>query len=1283
MDMDDLYENKHTRTTNVDGSEPTSTNKQPSKRILMFPGMVQSITNFENNRVLYNAFRKYKLASLKRQRRSISIPSFLQKRLDKPIKVYNNAYESGKRRQNSIQIKGTNKVRKMFFEVPNNTHGSIKTHTESYKGSKLLKTEPVMKVSSNSALDNMKNSVHQSEKYSGSSGVVIHQYTTEKPRLQKRRKSRHTKRHIKDGLFRRISKSLSNGLPIYSKAKTESTLEKKPTKPDNRLTHGNGMRINLGNIKQTQQATSRSKDVIKVNKKNYDLSQSRAFMSGDHYPASKTAIKPMNVFYDTKFELPKTSNSADSFPKPNDQWYEMPQSNTKSILKTNQHNINNDNNHNSFPVDTAITLNRRKMPTYKSPFIPSNQMIDTPSNIDVVRPTKILSYHSSDSSSNGLSSTPDKSFAFNPQPHHDSITDRTKFVSGLSEFNDMAVENDFPNFNNRKPSESNLNGQTDYILNLNDIGTGQIEKSPLDNVRPNVINLSNIKIVPGGCIIEGRFYRYEELPKFIQDFYDNKTKNEHLKLSLGDVENVLNDYTENTGSISQSFSNDFPMLELIKGNDSSPFSIQLPGDSQGYDILVDPNLHEGSLELAVLHANNFAAGNDRFGSPRTMVSRPDKNNRQTIIKGKENNRQSLSPVLKWSEGVNDKAGTDLAPIPNYQVASDIRVVNSLSADRFGARNDDPNDFSVSKLNGNRFGSYNNGRKEVISLPGMRIKDQKVLTKFFNQIHISSKNTVPPVQRKTSHQYKMIEGAPSDIISRGFLDIPLNSMAAKLPLSKPLKKTENTNTKTSSVARQLGLVREQAKPDAQSNDEAEELVFKNPRQNIVNHNAQSNNVADKLGFRSLVLENAFKDPPLNAVTGKLSLNSQVEDEAIQNVQSSGEAIKNKLATKLGLKSKVQDKGSQDSQSNTIKEQIQDKKQSDDKADKLKSNKVILQGKTQLDDKADKLKSNKVTLQGKPQLDDKADTLKSNKVIQENDHRETSRVDLVSGSRVNTKPRDTYPHDMRKNSSDDKLNKHKGKHDTSHNDMWLNGLDGKPVERLNTGIQNKIPNDIKSNGGATKKRLNSRKQDKTIRHEKQLNRVVTKNTKRPKTIRHEKQLNRVVTKNTKRPKKTVLRDGALKPNDKVFSLFKDNKNKSKQLKNNPFANLKNILKATSSAKKSVASNVRSVQKGPRTFFDIIENNIISPFKSVPVDTQLKDNFASNFNLGEILKNGVSAFHHEPVTFPNFIAPPKRNLIMSPTAIVPLHLAGQHNLESIMNKIVTTPFGMRQNTIMNIFG
>ncbi|CAG2234954.1 unnamed protein product [Mytilus edulis] len=914
INMDDLYETKHTRTINVDGSEPTSTNKQPSKRLLMFPGMVQSITNFENNRVLYNAFRKFKLAGLKRQRRSTSIPSFLQKRLDKPIKVYNNAYESGKRSQNSIQIKGTNKVRKMFFEVPNNTQGSIETPTESYKDSKVLKTQPETKVSLSSLIENMKNSVHQSEKYSGSSGVVIHRYTTEKPRLQKRRKSRHTKRHIKDGLFRRISKSLSNGLPIYSKTKKESTLEKKPTKPGKSLSNGNGMRINLGNIEQTQQAKSRSKDAIKVNR---ILSQSRVFMSGDHFPVSKTAIKPMNVFYDTKFELPKTSNSADSIPKQNDQWYEMPQSNIKSILKTDQHDINNDNNdnnHNSFPVDTAIPLNRRKMPTYKSPFIPSNQMIDNPTKTDEVKPTKILSYHSSDSSSNG---------------------------------------------------------------------TGQIDKSPLDNIRANVINLSNIKIVPGGCIIEGRFYRYEELPKFIQDFYDNKTKNEHLKLSLGDVENVLNDYTENTGSISQSFSNDFPMLELIKGNDSSPFSIQLPGDSQGYDILVDPNLHEGSLELAVLHANNFAAGNDRFGSPRTMASRPDINNRQTKMKGKENNRQLLSPVLKWSEGVNDKAGTDLAPIPNYQVASDIRVVNSLSADRFRAKNDDPNDFSVSQLNGNRFGSYNNGMKEVISLPGMRIKDQKVLTKFFNPIHISSKKTVPLVQRKTIHQYKKIDGAPSDIILRGFLDIPQNSMAAKLPLSKPLKKTENQNTKTGGVARKLGLVRKQAKPDAQSNDEAEELVFRNPRQNMANHNAQSNSVANKLGFRSLVLENAFKDPPLNAVAGKLSLNSQVQDKVIQNVQSSGKAIKNSGANKLGLKSKVQDKASQDSQSNTIKEKIQDKKQSDDKADKLKSNKVKLQGKTQSDDQANKLKSNKVKLQGKTQSDDQANKLKSNKVIQAND------------------------------------------------------------------------------------------------------------------------------------------------------------------------------------------------------------------------------------------------------------------------------------------------------------
>ncbi|CAC5404039.1 unnamed protein product [Mytilus coruscus] len=233
----DLYENKHTkttnvdgseptstRTTNVDGSEPTSTKKQQIKMYSVHPGMVQSITNFENNRLLYNAFRKYKLASQKRQRRSISIPSFLQMRLDKPIKVYNNVYITGKRNQNSIQIKGTNKVRKMFFEVPNNTHSKIETPTESYNDSKVLKTQPEIEVSLNYALENTKNPVYQSN--SKSLGVVIHQYTTEKPTLQKRKKSRHTKRHIKDRLFRRISKSLSNGLPIYSKANKERILEK-------------------------------------------------------------------------------------------------------------------------------------------------------------------------------------------------------------------------------------------------------------------------------------------------------------------------------------------------------------------------------------------------------------------------------------------------------------------------------------------------------------------------------------------------------------------------------------------------------------------------------------------------------------------------------------------------------------------------------------------------------------------------------------------------------------------------------------------------------------------------------------------------------------------------------------------------------------------------------------------------------------------------------------------------------------------------------------------------
>ncbi|XP_052061602.1 uncharacterized protein LOC127701654 [Mytilus californianus] len=1355
----DLYENTHTRTTNVDGSEatstrttnvdgsePTSTKKQQIKMYSVHPGMVQSITNFENNRVLYNAFRKYKLSSQKRQRRSISIPSFLQK----PIKVYNNAYGTGKRNQNSIHIKGTNKVRKIFFEVPNNIHSKIETPTESYNDSKVLKTQPEIEVLLNYALENTKNPVYQSDKKSESLGVVIHQYTTEKPTLQKRKKSRHTKRHIKDRLFRRISKSLSNGLPIYSKANKESILEKKPTEffPGNELSHGSGIRINLGNIQQTLQENSemiRSKDVLKVNKNKFDLSPSKTFMSIDHNPVSKTKIRPKNIFYDTKFELPKSSNPADikekdNIPKQNNQWYEMPQSNLKPIFKTHQHDKNkdnNDNNNNLLPVDTAMPLNRRKMPTYKFPFKHSNQMNDKPTKTEEIKPTKILSYHSSDTSSSGLSSKPGKSFVYNPQQHHDSITDRTKFISGLSEFNDIAVENDFPNFNKEKPSESNLNAHTDNMPSVNDIGTDQIEKSRLDPNRPNVINLSNIKIVPGGCIIEGRFYRYEDLPKFIQEFYDNKTKNEHLELSLGDVENVLNDYTENKGSISQSFSTEFPMLELIKGKDASPFSIQLPEDSQGYDILAGPHLHESSRQLAVLQANNFAAGNERFGTPRTMVSRPDIHNRQTKIKGKENNRQLFNPVLKWSEGVSDKAWTGLAPVANYQVASDIRVVNSLSPGHFGAQNKNTNDYRTYKLNGNSFGSYNNEMKEVISLPGMGIKDQKVLTKFFNPIHISSKQTVSLVQRKNSesppstkrpnegsklylndvnteksHQNKFLKGASGDIILRGFLDIPLNSMSGKLTLSKALKKTANQKTQSNGVAKKLGLVRKQAKQDANSNGKADKLVFKNPVQDEAYHDAYANNDADKLDLKSPVQDKAIHDLHSNGVANILGHNSLLREKANRNIQSNGVADKlslmskvkdkanqdaqlNGVAYKLGSKSPVQDKATLDVRSNGVADKLSLKSEVQDKANQdAQSNGVAnklgfsssVRGKANKDAQyngvaklglknvvklpAKHVPSERVLHSAiqektnyKDQSNGKTDKLNSNKGIQENVHRDTTIVDTVSS--VSTRPKDKYPHDTRMNSLEEKLKKHTGIHGTSHNDMWLNGLDGKPSSSLNTGIQNKNPNDVKLNGVATKKRLNSRKQDKTTRHDKQLNRVVSVNTKIP--------------------EKSVLQDITLKQKDKVLLLLKDNKRNLDHLNNNAFTNLKSILKATSSAQKSVASHVRSVKKelGPRTFFDIIENNIISPFKSVPKVTHLKDNFASNFNLGEILKNGMSAFNYEPVTFPNFIAPPKRNLIITPTASIPLHLSGQHNLDTIMHEIVTSPFGTRQNSIMDIFG
>ncbi|CAC5404038.1 unnamed protein product [Mytilus coruscus] len=1063
----------------------------------------------------------------------------------------------------------------------------------------------------------------------------------------------------------------------------------------------------------------RSKDVLKVNKNKFP---SKTFMFFDHNPVSKTKIRPKNIFYDTKFELRKSSNPADikekdNSPKQNNQWNEMPQSNLKPIFKTDQHDENkdnNDNNNNLFPVDTAIPLNRRKMPTYKFPFKHSNQMNDKPTKTEEIKPTKILSYHSSDTSSSGLSSKPGKSFVYNPQQHHDSITDRTKFISGLSEFNDIAVENGFPNFDNEKPSESNLNAHTDNMPSVNDVGTDQIEKRRLDPIRPNVINLSNIKIVPGGCIIEGRFYRYEDLPKFIQEFYDNKTKNEHLELSLGDVENVLNDYTENKGSISQSFSTEFPMLELIKGKDASPFSIQLPGDSQGYDILAGPHLHEGSRQLAVLQANNLAAGNERFDTTRTMVSRPDIHNGQTKIKGKENNRQLFNPVLKWSEGVSDKAGTGLAPIANYQVASDIRVVNSLSPGHFGAQNKNINDYRTYKLNGNSFGSYNNEMKEVISLPGMGIKDQKILTKFFNPIHISSKQTVSLVQRKNSesppstkrpnegsklylndvnieksHQNKLLNGAAGDIILRGFLDIPLNSMSGKLTLSKALKKTANQNTQSNGVAKKLGLVRKQAKQDANSNSKADKLVFKNPVQDEAYHDAYANNDADKLGLKSPVQDKAIHDLHSNGVADKLSLMSKVKDKANQDAQLNGVVYKlgskipvqdkatldvrsNGVADKLSLKSQVQDKANQDAQSNGVANKLGFSSSVRGKANKdAQYNDVAKIGlKNVVKLPAKHVPSERVlhsAIQEKTNYKDKsngkADKLNFNKEIQENVHRDTSMVDMVSS--VSARPKDKYPHDMRMNSLEEKLKKHTGIHGTSHNDMWLNGLDGKPSLSLNNGIQNKNPNNVQLDGVATKKRLNSRKQDKTTRHDKLLNRIVSVNTKIP--------------------EKSVLRDIALKQNNKVLLLLKDNKRKLDHLNNNAFTNLKSIIKATSSAQKTVASHARSVKKGlgPRTFFDIIENNIISPFKSVPKVTHLKDNFASNFNLGEILKNGMSAFNYESVTLPNFIAPPKRNLIISPTASIPLHLSGQHNLDTIMHEIVTSPFGMRQNSIMDIFG
>lgn len=575
-------------------------------------GMKQSITNFSNNRLLFNEFRKFKLDGKIRRRRSIlSALVFTNQLMDKPVKVFSNSYDTvlGSSNTTGVKTAPTNLPRKTLQNNTFNTNVSssatpLQTRTLAKNGYGPSTTIPP------------ENKSQQLNKPSTN--------YTNTARPQRNLKRNHKKRHINDSLFRRISKSLSNGIPVFSKKRKTSFGHsfRGPSFHKARSIDKNGLRINFKNTKQTLRRKSDILQSSRYRNKNQYLNgpvfENVVFQKmnptdiGLHYRQRPMQIDAVINEPSLNDILPKpipssvTNKRLDIISTKIDQSPALTHSDHHSAaLEQNQNNKqklvlspgdNTKHVTSSLPGSESgnILTSRNIRLSNASPFVIGNKYSTTG-----------LSSQGTDKLSEGLPVVPQKYAGYTQQRHHDSIINMPKLLSGLSNVNDLVAENGFQDFHNRK--HVNVNNKVDVNNNspsVNDIVTDQFEKSVSSDL-PNVITLSHIKIVPGGCIIDGKYYRYEDLPKFIQDFYDSKTKSEQLKLSLGDIEHVLNDYTDNKGSISQGFARDFPMLEVIRGKNISPFSIQLPGDTKGYDILVDPHLHEGSLELAVLHANNL------------------------------------------------------------------------------------------------------------------------------------------------------------------------------------------------------------------------------------------------------------------------------------------------------------------------------------------------------------------------------------------------------------------------------------------------------------------------------------------------------------------------------------------------------------------------------------------------------------------------------------------------------------------------------------------------------
>lgn len=446
--------------------------------------MGQSITNFDNNRLLYNAFRQYQLKQRTRQKRSVS-SVFIGHLLDKPVNVFGNSlgdlnYHGNSLVQGSVDKSVNNHVyveardilnsnfRKTTVKVPSTTPNTRKP---------LLKHIQIQTMGSAQKDGQYNYWMHKAQqllkKYKNNNFPYNHLSYFGK-------RKRHKKRHIDENIYQLISRPALKGLPIISVKDTFS---------DDNNNHE------------------------KKSQNNNDQRQENFFKGSS---------------FNNQIPLSGKQNDFNKF-------------------ETHQRNL-----HGLYPKGST--------------------------NIQ---------------------------------------TKDAYAAIGLSNINQMIFENNQNSFDKEKKSASKAD-KTKAENKVKDLVIDHIEmknqkmkdfvSDHMDNAKsqdiPEDISLSKVKIVPGGCIIEGTFYRYEELPTFLKEHYKAKVLNEHTKLSIGDIENVLSDYTDSKGSISQGFSADIPMVNMIKTIDGKPFSIQLPGDSQGYDILVEPHLHEGSLELAIKHARD-------------------------------------------------------------------------------------------------------------------------------------------------------------------------------------------------------------------------------------------------------------------------------------------------------------------------------------------------------------------------------------------------------------------------------------------------------------------------------------------------------------------------------------------------------------------------------------------------------------------------------------------------------------------------------------------------------